>query len=132
MRGLPQNIRNGNNYLLWNSELRWPLFAFFAKKAIQSDFIRDFQLIGFFDAGMAYSEANPFDKENAYRKEIINPGNPMEITLKTYRNPFVYGFGGGVRANIMGYCIRIDAGWGHNGKTLSTKPIWHISLSKDF
>ncbi|HNO48087.1 MAG TPA: hypothetical protein PKI48_05825 [Chitinophagales bacterium] len=132
MRGLPQNIRNGNNYLLWNSELRWPLFAFFAKKALQSDFIRDFQLIGFFDAGMAYSEANPFDKENAYRKEIINPGNPMEITLKTYRNPFVYGFGGGIRSNIMGYFIRIDAGWGHNGKTLSTKPIWHISLSKDF
>lgn len=32
MRGLPQNIRNGNNYLLWNSELRLPLFSFLSKR----------------------------------------------------------------------------------------------------
>jgi len=134
MRGLPQNIRNGNNYLLWNSELRWPLFSYFAKKSISSDFIRDFEIIGFFDAGMAYSEANPFNKENAYLKEVINPGSniPLIITLKKFRNPLVYGFGTGIRTNVMGYFIRVDAGWGYDGEKLSTKPIWHISLSRDF
>lgn len=134
MRGLPQNIRNGNNYLLWNSEIRLPLFSYLARKTIQSDFIKDFQLIGFVDAGMAYTEANPFNKENAYRKVVVNPAtnNAVIVTMKTFRNPFVVGFGAGVRTNLMGYFLRVDAGWGYNGISTSKKPIWHISLSKDF
>jgi hypothetical protein len=134
MRGLPQNIRNGNNYLLWNSELRLPLFSFLSKKPIQSDFIRDFQLIGFFDAGMAYSKFNPFDKENAYIQSFVNDPikNSLVVKAKYYRNPFVYGFGAGVRTNILGYFIRIDAGWGNDGNSINSKPIWHLSLSKDF
>ncbi|MFN8237888.1 MAG: hypothetical protein U0T77_06925 [Chitinophagales bacterium] len=135
MRGLPQNIRNGNNYLLWNSELRIPVFSFFAKKPIKSAFLRDFQILGFFDAGIAYNFANPFDKNNALSTEVVTPQpdkNPIVVTVNYYRNPFVFGTGVGVRTNILGYFLRLDTGWGFDGLIFNKKPIWHFSLSKDF
>lgn len=135
LRGLPQNIRNGNNYLLWNSELRIPLFSFFAKKPLKSAFLRDFQLVGFFDAGIAYNFANPFNKDNAKSTEIVTPSpnnNPIVVTVNYYRNPFVFGTGGGFRTNILGYFIRLDTGFGYDGLQFNKKPVWHFSLSKDF
>ncbi len=135
LRGLSQNIRNGNNYLLWNSELRIPLFSFFAKKPLKSAFLRDFQLVGFFDAGIAYNFANPFDKNNAKSTEVVTPqpnNNPVVVTVDYYRNPFVFGTGGGFRTNILGYFIRLDTGFGYDGLQFNKKPVWHFSLSKDF
>ncbi len=135
MRGLPQNIRNGNNYLLWNSELRIPLFSFFARKPLKSAFLRDFQIVGFFDAGIAYNFANPFDKENSKSTEIVTPdpnNNPVVVTVNYYRNPLVFGTGAGFRTNILGYFIRLDTGFGYDGLQFNKKPVWHFSLSKDF
>lgn len=135
MRGLPQNIRNGNNYLLWNSELRIPIFSFFAKKPIKSSFIKDFQLVGFFDAGIAYNFANPFNKENSLRTEVVSPDptkTPIVVTVNYYRNPFVFGTGGGFRTNVLGYFIRLDVGLGYDGLSFSKKPMFHFSFSKDF
>ncbi|MCB9032750.1 MAG: hypothetical protein H6553_02820 [Chitinophagales bacterium] len=133
MRGLPRNIRNGNNYLLWNSEIRFPVFSFFAKKPLKSAFLKDFQLIGFYDAGIAYTHNNPFDKNNAVREEQVNSDdNPIVIKVNYYRNPFVFGYGGGLRTNVLGYFIRLDVGWGFDGLELLKKPIWNFSLSKDF
>ncbi|HNB50067.1 MAG TPA: hypothetical protein PK332_11925, partial [Chitinophagales bacterium] len=135
MRGLPQNIRNGNNYLLWNSELRIPLFSFFAKKPLKSAFLRDFQLLGFFDAGIAYNFANPFDQKNSQSTEVVTPqpnNNPVVVTVNYYRNPFVFGTGGGFRTNLLGYFLRLDVGFGYDGLQFNKKPMWHFSLSKDF
>lgn len=135
LRGLPQNIRNGNNYLLWNSEVRIPIFSFFAKKPIKSAFIRDFQLIGFFDAGIAYNFANPFNKDNSLSTEVVVPNEnttPVIVTVNYYRNPLVFGTGGGVRTNILGYFVRLDIGCGYNGLEFNKKPMFHFSLSKDF
>ncbi|MDB5228439.1 MAG: hypothetical protein JWN78_2632 [Bacteroidota bacterium] len=135
MRGLPQNIRNGNNYLLWNSEVRFPIFSFFAKKPLKQAFLRDFQLVGFFDAGIAYSFANPFNRNNALSSEVVTPqpdNTPIVVTINYYRNPFVFGTGGGVRTNILGYFIRLDAGFGYDGLKFNRKPMWQFSLSKDF
>ncbi|MCC6515706.1 MAG: hypothetical protein IT275_05070, partial [Chitinophagales bacterium] len=135
MRGLPQNIRNGNNYLLWNSELRIPLFSFFAKKPLKSAFLRDFQLFGFFDAGIAYNFANPFDQKNSQSTEVVTPqpnNNPVVVTVNYYRNPFVFGTGGGFRTNLLGYFLRLDVGFGYDGLQFNKKPMWHFSLSKDF
>jgi hypothetical protein len=134
LRGLPQNTRNGNNYLLLNSELRVPLFSLLAKKPLKSAFLQDFQLIAFFDAGLAYNIANPFNKDNSLSKEVVNDPirQPIVVTVNYYRNPFVFGTGAGVRTNILGYFVRVDAAWGHNGLEFAKKPMWHISLSKDF
>jgi hypothetical protein len=133
LRGLPQNIRNGNNYLLWNSELRVPVFSLFAKKPLKSAFLRDFQLVGFFDAGIAYNLMNPFNAKNALSNEVVTSNkNPIVVTVNYYRNPFVFGTGGGIRTNILGYFIRLDTGFGYDGLSFNKKPIWHFSLSKDF
>ncbi|MEZ4978804.1 MAG: hypothetical protein R2772_05860 [Chitinophagales bacterium] len=41
MRGFQQNIRNGNSFMVWNSEIRIPIFSAFARKEIKSSFIRE-------------------------------------------------------------------------------------------
>ena len=97
--------------------------------------MRDFQLIGFFDAGIAYNFANPFNKENSISQEVVSPNpnlTPIVVTVNYYRNPFVFGTGGGVRTNVLGYFIRFDVGFGYNGLAFDKKPMLHFSLSKDF
>ena len=51
MRGFRQNIRNGNSFALFNSELRVPIFQDFAQAPIRSDFILNFMVVPFFDIG---------------------------------------------------------------------------------
>ncbi|HRB68117.1 MAG TPA: hypothetical protein PLO32_10035, partial [Chitinophagales bacterium] len=115
------------------SELRLPLFSLIAKKPLKSSFLRDFQLVAFFDAGIAYNFANPFDQRNSLSTEVVtSPTNPVVITVNYYRNPFVFGTGAGFRTNILGYFIRLDTGFGYDGLNFNKKPIWHFSLSKDF
>ncbi|HTF06259.1 MAG TPA: hypothetical protein VK826_19645, partial [Bacteroidia bacterium] len=51
MRGFWQNIRNGNSFAMINSELRIPLFRYLFNRPLRSDFINNFQVIGFGDLG---------------------------------------------------------------------------------
>src|SRR5690606_32315081 len=51
MRGYKQNIKNGNNVMLMNTELRLPVFTTFIDKPINSAFLRNFQLTTFVDIG---------------------------------------------------------------------------------
>ncbi|MFX7739887.1 hypothetical protein ABTJ99_21220, partial [Acinetobacter baumannii] len=53
MRGYQQNIANGNNAFVLNSEFRLPVFATFIDKPINSAFLRNFQVIQFVDLGTA-------------------------------------------------------------------------------
>lgn len=134
MRGFSQNIRNGNSFLIWNSELRVPLFSSFARRQIKMAFIRDFQVVAFADAGMAYKGLVPWDDENAF--SISTVGNedqtPVTVEVNYYRRPTVFGLGTGFRTTLLGYFFRVDVGWGLDGSDAPKKPLWHISLSKDF
>ncbi len=65
MRGYRQNIRNGNSFALSNTELRFPIIRYFADRPLSSDFFNNFQVIGFFDIGSAWSGLSPFDEYNA-------------------------------------------------------------------
>ncbi|MEZ5002006.1 MAG: hypothetical protein R2730_03130 [Chitinophagales bacterium] len=131
MRGFAQNIRNGNSFALWNSELRVPIFSAFIKRPIKLSFIRDFQIIGFFDAGLAYKGIAPWDDENAFDVTTIGQP-PLEVEVNFYRRPTVFGMGTGFRTSILGYFLRVDVGWGKDGSDVKPDPIWHISFSKDF
>src|SRR5699024_10025628 len=42
LRGYKQNVKNGNNVMLLNTELRLPVFATFINQPIHSNFIRNF------------------------------------------------------------------------------------------
>lgn len=134
MRGFPLNARNGNSYMVINSELRVPLFSYLAKKPLKSPFLNNFQIVGFFDIGSAFKGLTPFDEENPYSTENVTTGpGPVVVTVNYYRNPTVFGYGAGIRTTLLGYFFRVDAGWGRDGKSKSgNKPLWYFSISKDF
>lgn len=109
MRGFKQNVRNGSNFAVYNSELRVPLIRYLVNRPMKSDFLETFQVIGFFDAGTAWTGWNPYSDENSFNRTIIgNPQNPVTIILENQRQPIVYGYGWGLRARLFGYFLRFD------------------------
>ena len=51
LRGFKQNVANGNNNVIMNSEIRVPVFSSFLNRPINNAFIRNFQLVQFVDLG---------------------------------------------------------------------------------
>lgn len=130
MRGFSQNIRNGNNFMVLNSEIRCPIFRYLLNRPIRSDFINNFQINVFGDLGMAWYNKNPYSDDNVLNKNVYY-GNPVTLTVYDQKNPLVGGFGLGIRSRILGYFIRLDHAWGVDDKVIQ-KPITYISLSTDF
>ena len=129
MRGFVQNIRNGNNFVLMNQEIRWPFVQYFARYPL-SNFWSSLQVVGFFDAGTAWSGVSPWGKTSAYDFEEIRVGDVL-VTLETERDPFVYGYGFGLRAQLLGYFMRFDWAWGVENKVILPR-IFYFSMSLDF
>lgn len=130
MRGFKQNIRNGNNFVVWNSELRFPIFRYLYNRPIRSDFINNFQIIAFGDAGMAWYGTNPLSEDNTLNKNIYY-GNPITLTIYNQKNPLVGGIGFGVRTRLLGYFVRLDFGWGVDDMKVQ-KSITYLSFTTDF
>ncbi|MBN1132789.1 MAG: hypothetical protein JXR52_09270 [Bacteroidales bacterium] len=130
MRGFSQNIRNGQNFAVFNTELRWPVFRYLLGHPLSSNFLNNFQFIGFADIGAAWSGLHPFTDENAYNEEIIENG-PLTITLNSNREPIVAGYGLGVRTALFGYFVRLDWAWGLENWEVQPR-IFYLSLSLDF
>lgn len=130
MRGFYINSRNGNSFALMNAELRWPVFKYFMKKPIKSDFVDNFQLIGFFDAGSAWTGKTPYSNENLFNQTTVSQ-NPITVTIKNNKEPIIYGYGFGVRSRVLGYFLRADWAWGvDDGRVLPR--VFYLSLNLDF
>ena len=130
MRGFRQNVRNGNSFAVINSELRFPIFKYLINQPIRSDFINNFQIIGFGDLGTAWNGPNPWSDENAFNNRTETSGN-LTIIINRQTNPLVGGYGIGLRSRILGYFVRADWAWGvENGVILDN--IFYFSLSTDF
>ena len=129
MRGFIQNIRNGNNFALINNEIRWPFIQYFSRYPM-SNFWSSLQLVGFFDAGTAWSGVSPFGKTSAYDTEIIEQGT-VKVTIETDRDPIVYGYGFGLRAQLLGYFMRFDWAWGIENRVILPR-VFYFSMSLDF
>lgn len=132
MRGFYQNVRNGNSFVVINSEVRFPIFKYLYKRPIRSDFVKNFQIITFGDLGTAWNGPSPYSDKNSLNTEVIAiPGSPLEITLNTQHNPIVGGYGFGFRSRLFGYFVRLDRAYGvQDGVIL--KPLWYLSFSLDF
>lgn len=130
MRGFPQNIRNGNNFAVINSEIRWPIFTYFINQPISSELIKNFQLVAFGDIGSAWNGSSPFDSENPYNTRIIEQ-DPLKVTVRHFRNPIVGSYGAGLRTVLFGYFLRLDLGWGIDTGEVQEKR-WQFSLGMDF
>ncbi|MCX6261450.1 MAG: hypothetical protein NTY95_11590, partial [Bacteroidia bacterium] len=130
MRGFTQNVRNGNNFALINSEIRWPFVRYFAGHPLRSNFLNSLQVVGFGDIGTAWTGSSPWSGENAYDTQIYKNG-PVTVTLDSNRKPIVVGFGAGLRAQLMGYFIRADWAWGIEDGYILPR-IFYLSFSLDF
>jgi hypothetical protein len=130
MRGFKQNIRNGNNFAVWNSEIRFPIFRYLYNRPIKSDFVNNFQIIAFGDLGMAWYGTNPLSEENTLNKNIYY-GNPITLTIYNQKNPLVAGVGFGMRSRLLGYFVRLDFGWGIDDMKVQ-KSITYLSFTTDF
>lgn len=110
LRGYNYDEIRGNNVITFTSELRIPLFSYLSRGNITSNFIRNFQLVGFYDAGSSWSNAAPWERVNDQNTEIINTeGSPFVITLNNFNNPWLQSYGAGVRTVLLNYYVKFDA-----------------------
>jgi hypothetical protein len=130
MRGFDQNIRNGNSFIVFNCEIRLPVIRYFFNRPIRSELLNNFQIIGFGDAGTAWTGWNPYSESNELFTSYIDQ-KPLYIKVELMKEPFVEGFGGGLRTKLFGYFIRGDLAWGVEEWRVQ-KPIFYLSLSTDF
>ncbi|PSR57292.1 hypothetical protein AHMF7605_13105 [Adhaeribacter arboris] len=138
MRGFKYNARNGTSALLLNSELRIPIIQYLFKDSpIASGFFRNLQFTGFTDIGSAYTGVSPFNRKNSYNTQVLggNQGefntNPFQATVVNYRNPFLFGYGAGVRTTLLGVYGKADIAWGKENFK-DTGPIIYLTLGYDF
>jgi hypothetical protein len=130
MRGFYQNARNGNNFVVLNSELRFPVFRYFYNRPVKSDFLNNFQIVTFGDMGLAWAGQDPFSDENSFYIRYIQDGS-LWIKVREQKEPLIGGFGFGARTRLLGYFLRADVAWGVEDRHVN-KPIFYISLSLDF
>jgi hypothetical protein len=130
MRGFKQNIRNGNNFALINSELRVPIFTYLLNRPVKSDFLRNFMAVGFADIGTAWTGTDPYDTTNSLNNTVIVQ-DPFVITLYYQREPIVAGYGFGVRSRILGYYLKVDWAWGYEDGERKPQQVY-FSFALDF
>ena len=131
MRGFGQNIRNGNNFVVLNSELRLPVFSYLLDRPINMKFIKNFQLVAFGDVGTAWTVWNPYDLGNSLYTSHYSDGN-LNISVTEQKEPIVGGFGLGLRTTVAGYFVRGDMAWGIEDGKINRKPRFYLSFNLDF
>ena len=110
--------------------MRFPVFKYFIKRPIRSEFINNFQVVGFGDIGSAWNGWNPYSQENALYTWNIQQA-PFTITVRNQVEPIIGGFGLGLRTKLLGYFVRADYAWGVENLKIN-KGVFYLSLSLDF
>ena len=132
LRGFDYSKRNGPRYVLFNSELRFPIVQFFTRRPIYSGFFRNLQLTAFADAGTAYSGQNPFSENNSYNTQVRGGnGGYFSANVINFRNPLLVGYGFGTRTTMLGFYLKGDVAWGEEN-FVRTGPKFYLSLGYDF
>ncbi|HMP93567.1 MAG TPA: hypothetical protein PKD90_11880 [Phnomibacter sp.] len=132
MRGFQQNVTNGNNALVINSELRLPVFTTLFNKPINNAFLRNFQLVQFVDLGSAWEGTFSGIQRPSVSYRSNDANNPVLVRLRAGGlGPFAGGYGFGARSTLLGYFMKVDAAWPMTG-IFKGKPIWYFALGLDF
>jgi hypothetical protein len=132
MRGFEQNIRNGTSFVVLSTELRMPIVQMFTARRISSNFLKSLQLVLFGDFGTAWTGLTPYSKENSLYTRIVESGS---ISAKVHRQvePFIGGFGLGLRASVLGYFLKLDYAWGvEDYKIYKKRGMLMFSIGTDF
>jgi hypothetical protein len=128
MRGYIQNVANGNNAVVLNSEFRLPVVSTFFDRVLNNSFLNNFQLVQFIDLGTAWNGAYNGIK----RPQVAYGTDPVRVTVKAGGiGPFAGGYGFGARSTLLGYFLKFDAAWPMN-TFFKGKPIMYFALGLDF
>ncbi|MEO6406297.1 MAG: hypothetical protein ABIY51_07785 [Ferruginibacter sp.] len=128
MRGFIQNVANGNNSLVLNSEFRLPVMSTFFDRVVNNAFLRNFQVTQFIDLGTAWNGGYNSIK----RPQVVYGQDPVTVKVKAGGiGPFAGGYGFGARSTLLGYFIKYDVAWPMN-VVFKGKPVMYVSLGLDF
>ncbi|OSZ82023.1 hypothetical protein CAP35_01765 [Chitinophagaceae bacterium IBVUCB1] len=135
LRGYEQNSRNGNSYALFNTELRLPVLTTFMKRPIQSNFLKNLQVVAFADIGSAWQGFLPTVEKLQNNRFLPGPNSPttgQQVTLEIIDESggVGLGYGAGLRTMVFGYFLRLDAAWNVENRTQT--PLIHFSIGTDF
>lgn len=132
LRGFNYNKFNGSNAILFNAELRLPIVQYLSNGPISSNFLRNFQLIGFYDIGSSWNGDRLWPDENSLNRELIgSPESPFEALIDNFNSPWLASYGFGVRTVFLGYFVKFDVAWPiEDYEVQSTK--FYVTLGYDF
>jgi hypothetical protein len=130
MRGFAQSSRKGNSTIVYNTEVRFPVFSYVSNAPIRSEFVKNFQLITFLDIGASWLGFSPYSEDNPFNTKVFER-NPVTVKVNYFREPVLIGTGLGARTTLFGYFVRVDYASGFDSGQWQ-KPIWHLSIGTDF
>ena len=107
LRGYDYNEAFGHNTLSFNGELRFPLFRYFSKGPISSNFLRNFQFIGFYDVGTVWNGTFPYKTGKGNLIKTYQTTN-YKAEIQSFQNPWLASYGAGLRTVLLGYYIKVD------------------------
>jgi hypothetical protein len=135
MRGFIQNVANGNNAIVLNSEFRLPVWSTFVEKVVTNSFLRNLQLVQFVDLGTAWNgRYNSIRRPEVSYNTTTPGGNPGPVTVRVKTGgigPFAGGYGFGVRSTVLGYFLKFDVSWPMNG-FFKGSPVTYFAMGLDF
>ncbi|MBL7701868.1 MAG: hypothetical protein JNM14_06430 [Ferruginibacter sp.] len=128
MRGFIQNVANGNNAVVINSEFRLPVVSTFFNRTLNNSFLNNFQIVQFIDLGTAWNGAY-----SGIKRPIAVYGEPpVQVKVKAGGiGPFAGGYGFGARSTLLGYFLKFDVAWPMN-VLFKGKPVMYFALGLDF
>ena len=108
-----------------------PVFSTFFNRPINNAFLRNLQLVQFFDLGTAWNGGyDKLERPNIVYTNNTAPGVLVKIKAGGI-GPFAGGYGFGARSTLLGYFLRFDVAWQMDG-FFRGKPQTYLALGLDF
>lgn len=132
LRGYDYNTFQGRNVLTFSGELRFPVNQLLKNSELKSNFLRNLQIVGFYDVGSAWDDLSPFeDRNNQNIEEISQDGSPFSAVINNFSNPWLQSTGVGIRTMVFGFFSRLDLSFPIQNFEFQS-PRFQFSLGYDF
>ena len=132
LRGYNYNRFQGRNVLSASAEIRVPINQLLNNNELRSNFLRNLQIIGYYDIGSAWDDLSPFQERNNLNiEEIRTEGSPFSALINNFNNPWLQSTGVGVRTMLFGFFSRIDLSFPIQNFEVQN-PQFQLSFGYDF
>ncbi|OEK05482.1 hypothetical protein [Roseivirga misakiensis] len=132
LRGYDYNTFQGSNVLTFSAEIRFPINQLLQNSQIKNNFVRNLQIVGFYDIGSAWDDLSPFeDRNNQNIEEISTDGSPFSAIINNFNNPWLQSTGVGVRSMLFGYYGKLEMSFPIQNFAIQN-PRFQISIGYDF